>query len=177
MIERSGEAALVARIARSRNLARIRDLAGEKALVAWLDGNGLTLAEAARIQPAYEGERPSDNFVQGLTIASATLGAGLGTAGVALNASTATSPNRRNVRGLLGVACGLIGAGLGAPALADDDGALRTFGALDICVGLVSVGLGIRQLNATSDRHGPAASPAVWRDDNGTRRVALVVRF
>lgn len=45
----------VQHVARSANYARIPELAGVPALVAWLDANGLTLAEAARIQPTYCG--------------------------------------------------------------------------------------------------------------------------
>lgn len=45
----------VQHVARSANYARIRDLACVPELVAWLDANGLTLEEAARIQPTYCG--------------------------------------------------------------------------------------------------------------------------
>lgn len=54
LIEQSGERALVAEIARTANYAYIDDLAREPRLVTWLDANGLSQAEAARIQPAYE---------------------------------------------------------------------------------------------------------------------------
>jgi hypothetical protein len=53
LIGATGDDALVDRIARGHNLARVRDLAGDADLGAWLDRHGLTLAEAARIQPAY----------------------------------------------------------------------------------------------------------------------------
>ncbi|MDB4931641.1 MAG: hypothetical protein JWM10_4125, partial [Myxococcaceae bacterium] len=53
LIESTGDGALVDRVARAHNLAAVRELAGDPGLVAWLDRNGLTLAEAARIQPSY----------------------------------------------------------------------------------------------------------------------------
>jgi hypothetical protein len=53
LLELSGEAALVRRIASERNHARVLELANEPRLVAWLDAAGLTLNEAARIQPSY----------------------------------------------------------------------------------------------------------------------------
>lgn len=53
VIEQSGERDLVQHVARERNHARVRDLLDLPQLVAWLDANGLTAAEAARIQPAY----------------------------------------------------------------------------------------------------------------------------
>jgi hypothetical protein len=55
LIAQSGRTDLVDRIATTRNLARIPELADDPALVAWLDSAGLTVAEAARIQPQYEG--------------------------------------------------------------------------------------------------------------------------
>ncbi|MEO8699564.1 MAG: hypothetical protein ABI867_05945 [Kofleriaceae bacterium] len=53
LIETHGGAALVARVAATANTAYIRDLAGDAELRGWLDANGLTTAEAARIQPSY----------------------------------------------------------------------------------------------------------------------------
>jgi len=53
LLELGGEAALAARIARERNLARVRELADESRLWAWLAAAGLTLEEAAAIQPVY----------------------------------------------------------------------------------------------------------------------------
>ena len=53
LLEASGEGALVRRIAHERNHARVHELADEARLVAWLDVAGLSLEEAARIQPSY----------------------------------------------------------------------------------------------------------------------------
>lgn len=53
LIAKSGHAQLSRRIAGERNLARVRELSDEPELVAWLDEAGLSLAEAARIQPYY----------------------------------------------------------------------------------------------------------------------------
>lgn len=71
LLEASGHHALVARIARTRNLAYLEELADEPALVAWLVDHGLTLAEAARIQPTYDGGmhstwRPTVGVVAGV---------------------------------------------------------------------------------------------------------------
>ncbi|MBM4777438.1 MAG: hypothetical protein GQE15_07015 [Archangiaceae bacterium] len=56
LIEQSGNPELVRRIASTRNLARVRELADDEALVAWLDSHGMTLDEAARVQPSYSNE-------------------------------------------------------------------------------------------------------------------------
>lgn len=53
LIETHGGAALVGRVAATANNAYVPELAGDPALIAWLDDHGLTVAEAARIQPAY----------------------------------------------------------------------------------------------------------------------------
>lgn len=54
LIARSGRTDIVNRIRSDRNLARIRELADDTALVAWLDENGISVDEAARIQPSYD---------------------------------------------------------------------------------------------------------------------------
>jgi hypothetical protein len=54
LIEEGGGAALVAAVQQTRNNAYVPELADEPALIAWLDRNGLTVAEAARIQPSYD---------------------------------------------------------------------------------------------------------------------------
>jgi len=53
LIEQSGWGDLVARIASTHNNAYVRDLKDDAELAAWLRDNGLTAAEAARIQPTY----------------------------------------------------------------------------------------------------------------------------
>jgi hypothetical protein len=53
LIDRSGRGDIVDKVAGTRNTAFIPELASDPALVAWLDSAGLTVAEAARIQPEY----------------------------------------------------------------------------------------------------------------------------
>lgn len=65
LIAESGSVDLVQRIAATRNLALIRQLADDPELVAWLRANGMTAAEAARVQPTYwpvDPEPTSDEF-------------------------------------------------------------------------------------------------------------------
>ena len=179
LIECSGERALVQRIARKRNLARIRDLAGDAELVAWLDRNGLTLEEAARIQPQYDYGEPVDERRAG-ALTAAAFGAGFGLMGVGLNVSIGEDQGGRNLRGLVGIFGGIAGASLGVPALSHD-GAVRALGAADIGVGIASIVLGFRQLNAR-DAVRPQDSaatlvPAAWLDSGGKRQLGLVLRF
>ena len=53
LLESTGHTELVQAIARERNLAYVPELADEPELVAWLEDNGLDLAEAAAVQPTY----------------------------------------------------------------------------------------------------------------------------
>ena len=53
LIDQSGRGDLVDRIAMTRNSAFIAELADDPALRAWLDSVGLSVNEAARIQPTY----------------------------------------------------------------------------------------------------------------------------
>lgn len=53
LLEHGGESELVAKIARERNFAYVKELADEPRLLAWLEAAGLTVEEAAAIQPGY----------------------------------------------------------------------------------------------------------------------------
>jgi hypothetical protein len=59
LLEVGGKADLVQRIVRERNNATVAELADEEELVAWLDAAGLSVDEAARIQPSYRKCSPS----------------------------------------------------------------------------------------------------------------------
>jgi HEAT repeat protein len=67
ILHTTGEDAVVERVARTANHAWVADLAGDAEFRTWLDRNGLTLAEAARIQvPGYNArqsreQRPPSN--------------------------------------------------------------------------------------------------------------------
>lgn len=55
LVDRSGRGDIVDHIAKSRNNAYIRNLTDDREIVAWLDASGLSVGEAARIQPEYGG--------------------------------------------------------------------------------------------------------------------------
>lgn len=60
LLELGGEQALVQKIATTRNNARVKELADEAQLLAWLDAAGLSVDEAAAIQPSYECQARSE---------------------------------------------------------------------------------------------------------------------
>lgn len=73
LIAESGRVELVRRIAATRNLALVRQLANDPELVAWLRANGMTAAEAARVQPTYGPDDPepvSDEFMWAYHVAT-----------------------------------------------------------------------------------------------------------
>jgi hypothetical protein len=65
LIDESGGKDLVLRVAASANHALVPELAGDAALVAWLQREGITLEEAALIQPAYCSTHAQDCLCSG----------------------------------------------------------------------------------------------------------------
>jgi len=75
LIDHAGGGAIVDFVAANHNLARVHDLAALPAFVAWLTHNGLTVDEAALIQPAYC-EAPASctcSDIQGKSFAAGTV--------------------------------------------------------------------------------------------------------
>lgn len=174
LIQQSGAELLARRIADTRNLARIHDLANDAELVAWLDENGITPEEAARIQPAYGGYDPE---VEHGRLAAIALG--VGGFGVGLNLTESDSRTGKNIRGLTGLGCGLFSLAVGSVKV--DDAESKTVGAIDIGLGLAAFALAVKQLvRPPAEDHAASAlaiSPATWRDGDGVQRYAIVARF
>jgi hypothetical protein len=159
LIEQAGDAKFVARVAATQNNARIRDLQGDPELLAWLDGNGITVAEAARIQPAYGCEGVARPPCPGFpTLPSGAqpvstgykmttgMSVGVDVLAVALNglARTSLSPT---VTGAIGIATGVLGIAVGAPNF-DESGSRRTFGFVNAGAGAVSAAIGVYRLTS-----------------------------
>jgi len=137
-----GETALVARIAATRNLARVRELADESELVAWLDRNGLTLEEAARIQPTYDGSghpapgpAASSHAAYEATAAASGL---LSLTGILANLDRGGSPASRSSRVLYGSVVGLAGIGVGIAGFTQDEAGFGTVSAVAGALAVVS---------------------------------------
>jgi len=137
-----GETALVARIAATRNCARVRELADEPELVAWLDRNGLTLEEAARIQPTYDGsgnpggggvKEKSDQGYEDAAITSALLSA----TAILADLDRGKTPESRRARVLYGSVVGTIGLGIGVAGFAREGES--DFGAMSAVAGALAV--------------------------------------
>lgn len=77
LIESTGDDGLVRRVARDHNLAYVEQLKEDPEFQSWLDRNGITLAEAARIQPAYHAHtdvtwQPTVSIIAGVTAGAST---------------------------------------------------------------------------------------------------------
>lgn len=146
LLERTGYAEIVNRVAATRNNAYVRELAGEPGLAEWLDRFGLTVAEAARIQPAYGGP-PWEPYVDpskitpGYAVASA-VGLGLSVTATALNLA---GPRSRQRLAWLGAGAGLVTAMLGAGKV-DNGGSVRGLGITNVVIGGIAALVGIQGL-------------------------------
>jgi hypothetical protein len=139
LIQRSGRPDIVDDVAASRNTASVFELADDPRLVAWLDSTGLTLEEAARIQPTYE--RPRDRRLMvdaDYAIGSVVLG---GTA-FATGAVNLLSPSRTS--GVIGLIVGTLGLVNGVVWLANSGDANRRLAGVNTAIGALSIGAAFR---------------------------------
>jgi hypothetical protein len=179
LIEEADGAALVAKVAREQNLAYVPELAADLAfqpeLVAWLDRNGLSAAEAARIQPAYDGcefQDCTERIDPTALVASMALATGNG-AVIALNLRDDAS-TRTGVFGLLVGGASMFGGYMMVKTseLNTDRELQRDLGWIDIGLGAASAVLSIRTL--TRDR-APAYQAPVAPVGPGGWSVAPIV--
>ncbi len=173
LIEEADGAALVAEVARSRNLAYVRELAGDPALVAWLDRNGLTAVEAQRIQPAYDGcgfEDCSDDLDRSKALLSLGLAA-LNGGAIAANLRDDAGNGAAGV-GLLVGGIGML-AGYGMTQVDERRELERDMGWVGLGLGTVSVALSLKTL--LGDRGGSSASAPAGPVGPGGWSVAPIV--
>lgn len=162
LIERSGRGDLVDRVASTRNNAFIAELADNPALVGWLDSAGLSVAEAARIQPQYgsdviEDDDPSTEYVATSVVAS----------GASLTTLVLNLTNPSTTSGWAGVAAGSLGVIAGAVNL-DRNGGTETLAAADLLIGGVALAAGIYTLlDPPSGR--PVDGPSPQSASSGSR--------
>ena len=104
LIERTGHGALVARVASTNNLARVHALAGDEELRQWLTSHGMTLAEAARVQPSYDDSITSRWAPTFAALATGSVGGALG-AGFELGGGPALRVGARHITETAGT-CG-----------------------------------------------------------------------
>ncbi len=182
LIEQSGSGEFVNRVRQRLNFAYIADIASDPELGpelrVWLEANGLSLDEAARIQPGYDG--PSgDQVPAGYKVASAVAIVG-GLASVAFNVPLVDVGLSRSVTGLMGVVTG--GTAIALAASATDKGHDATLLTFNVVVGFAALGGGVYALmrpdcprDCSRAESRLAGSP--WMAPDGRPGVLLNYRF
>lgn len=172
LIERSGRGDIVNKVAATRNNAYIAELADDPALIAWLDSAGLSVSEAARIQPAYDGPYPFPRGPAGVDSDFALAALGLGSASLAATAINVVKPGK--VSGLLGIVVGAVSAGVAANNFdynrATDRVATATLG-----LGALSLGAGVYGLLESRRDDGDPDRDRERRRRRGRSRFAMNV--
>lgn len=158
LVERSGGGDIVDHIARTRNNAFIPELTDDQALVAWLDASGLTVTEAARIQPQYSPFPPPVVIVpdeKRVTSNYALLSMGLGGTSIGSLGFTLLSPSRAS--GGVGLMAGVASIIAGAAHL-DESGGNKRVAVANTALGSVTALAAMRALFTTRTLHQRAAS-------------------
>lgn len=158
LIAKSGRTDIVERVRTTNNNAYIRDLTSDTALLAWLDDAGLSVEEAARIQPTYGDYYYSERITTDYAIASLSLSLINGTV-IAWNMTAPTPPEVPSWRGLFGVMTGGASIFLGATHF-DDEGDWRTVGLWNAAVGVFTAGVGLVNLVRSNGADEPADIPS-----------------
>src|SRR5712692_7253507 len=165
LIEQTGNEELVLRIAATRNTALAPELKDDPAVSRWLTENGITLAEATRIQPTYGcSDRPGGDCAAE-PFPSTLASGGYRTASRVAIATNAASfaltvldiPLARQTKGIVGVGAGLVGLVVGAPYV-ENGGARGSLVRWDAGLGAVSLVLGLVRLGTPGE---PAVQPLV----------------
>jgi len=159
LIDRSGRSDIVDHVAGTRNNAYIRELVDDRNLVRWLDTWGLSAAEAARIQPAYDGSPccslpggPNETNSSRVDGDYALLSMGLGGSSLGTLGFNLFSPSRTS--GAAGVLAGTA-AIIAGMAHADDLGDRRVARANIVAGSLAMIG-GLRGLLRKPDTRAQA---------------------
>ncbi|MGH7603901.1 MAG: hypothetical protein ACRENK_07870 [Gemmatimonadaceae bacterium] len=158
LIDRSGHGDIVDKVARTRNNAYIHELADDPALIAWLDASGLSVDEAARIQPQYGGPivvaENNDRVSRPYAITSMGLGA------VSMGATSLNVFSPSGLSGALGLISGTATIVAGADHLSDSGGNKRMAQA-DLTVGSIAAASALYSLmfRIKPLRHTVAAKP------------------
>lgn len=170
LIDRSGRRDIVEKVAATRNNAYIRELADDPALIAWLDSTGLSVAEAARIQPQYGGgiffPEDRDRVSSGFALAAL----GLGGASLATSAVNVVKPSYAS--GLLGVIAGTAAIIVGASQLDENRGTKRV-AAATTGLGAMSLGAGIYGI--LEARRDDRERPRDGGRDGRRRRPSMII--
>ena len=146
----TGRRDIVDRVARANNNVRAAQLATDTAFAEWLQANGLGLAEAARIQPAYGGPTvPEAERTRNTELGIAAAVALTGSALASVWNARGNADGHRRFGNVMGVTAGALAIGSGAALIGSSDGA-RGVGVASAVVGGLSVALATRSIRRQS---------------------------
>jgi hypothetical protein len=143
----SGRWDIVDRVAHADNNVRVAQLAGDTAFTHWLDANGLTLAEAARIQMPYMGgaiTTPAQDARNRTFFIVAPVAVGGAVASSVWNA-WGNADGHRRAGNVVGLVSGALSIALSATS-AGKDGVPAAATATGAALGGLSIALGTRGL-------------------------------
>lgn len=143
LIDRSGRGDIVDRIARTRNNAFIPELADDSSLTDWLVTWGLTVSEAARIQPSYGGTGVVEDQRDRVHFNYAVTSLGLGAGAVGVGTVNFLSPTPTS--GILGIVIGATDLVLGVHNM-DRNPGTQKLSITNVSIGAVSMFAGFRGL-------------------------------
>jgi hypothetical protein len=170
LLASTGRRDLVDRVAAADNNVWVPQLAGDTAVAAWLDAQGLTLDEAARIQVPYMddgGSSVTATVTRSPLSFGATL-AGGAALGSALWNATANTHGRQRIGNVLGVTAGVAAVSLGAVGLGDGR-ASPALTAGSMVAGATSVWLSTRGIRRHHRAERLAAAQRASREREGVR--------
>ncbi|MDB4882479.1 MAG: hypothetical protein JWL95_1245 [Gemmatimonadetes bacterium] len=188
LLEHTGRRDIVERVAETNNNVWVATLAADSAFTGWLAENGITLAEAARIQVPYVApSSPAQVARNTAFIVAAPIALGSAAVTTVLNAFGNADGHQRASR-IIGFASGLVSAGVGATLMTKPE-MPRQLGAMTAAVGGLSIALASRatgrhralvaqRREAEQSRGSVQASlsPVVGGSGTGTG-VALSIRY
>jgi hypothetical protein len=148
LLAKSGRSDIVDRVRRTNNNVWVAELRGDTAFRGWLNENGLTLAEAARIQVPYAQPTSSAETVRNVGFAVATLTAMVGSTVTSLINVSANSSGAHARLAKSGIVFGIASGILGARMATDRDFGSIGMGAM--VLGGVSTGVGALSLHQRS---------------------------
>lgn len=195
LLEWTGRRHIVDRVARADNNVWVPALAGDAEFESWLDANGVTLEEAARIQVPYIGEPvpapggPPPQSASSKRLETAAPIVGVGALAAGLWNAYGNANGLRGGRTILGLTSGIVATGVGIAILSRSD-ASPTSGAVSALAGTVGITVASRALfnrhrafAAKRDAEKARAdatttvSPLMSAANGGSAGVSVSIRF
>jgi hypothetical protein len=170
LIEQSGNGDFVDAVARTQNTAYIEELKENPTLQAWLHENGLSVLDAARIQPTYNFEDDKTAYTSDWSINSTVVMTGVSGSSLFLNRRHVGGNKGRN-RGLFGIIAGGLTLVLGITHLGDKNSDNQGMAIWNTVLGAATLGLGTVRYQQARQSRERMASLSPLPEDYFTRKT------